>query len=953
MTLFFSGIKKRPYRGPFLEQLLMSEKHDNSITEANFKPSPNSSIHIYNSALDEWQHSEEDIKLAYPFHLTTTNHSGKKEGMTGSLPNEIVSYEKVATIKQFLQFAKFDLSASQFQDNHRSEIRFLRSDVLVADIDNDNKLHPEYWNDEKNRFTLNDFALMFEPYSYVLKTSRNHQKQKIWSDGTIREPRDKFHAFFPMPDRIEDRGEYQELLEILQYFTKEEYEQNRLDVAVGAYSQLFGHEDTQIYYNQGKNISKLLNGDFRATYNEHRSNNSRSKYITSGEVEENQEDVSTTEKVENWKQTWDYINIVEPTELKEFYPTLIRKTGSYYMAVCELHDDHDPSLQVFPTGGFNCLADGCLSGFSPLHYEAKRDGKTVREVRKEWCKKLHLDHNEYLMDKSCWEGDIELEGYVPVTNLAHLFISHAAYRTLKQLNNEYAVASVEGDVILLKHTKTSYHQDFQEGYKTQIFQAMPKFKDQYNNHFVSCKQKNGVKKVDKIGEDGEAVKEDGKVVKIEETKWKTTIKTLGAIWLEWHDRREYDRAIFYPSDQRKVYKEERVWDYFDDWESATWGNNWIGTDGQRGLTRFIDKEKFSRFTSVEQAKDACSLYISHIENILCGNYHGNQKKMLSEYIIKWMASCVSKHLDDRCTVALVLQSGQGTGKGMFSKFFGQLFGGFFYHLMNANRLGNTFNMLMKDRLLVFIDEAVWGGDKSQTGLVRAMQTESTMVVEMKFMNAFVANNHRRFIYSSNSEWIVAKEVGGRRFQVIDVKNQKMSKKKYLEIKYEWDTGGKEGFYYYLTSPEMQEAIHNYDFEKGMIETKGGMQQIMETQPELGWWYEILQDGGHQVKSLNGFGQQTGDLVICPWDDKTENKFHGTGTQNILDSYKNYHPAKFNGTKSTLSQKLSKLNQQGIIFFETKRLYEIANDPMGWIFEGISAARKRWDDHFNNGEDSFG
>ena len=157
---------------------------------------------------------------------------------------------------------------------------------------------------------------------------------------------------------------------------------------------------------------------------------------------------------------------------------------------------------------------------------------------------------------------------------------------------------------------------------------------------------------------------------------------------------------------------------------------------------------------------------------------------------------------------------------------------------------------------------------------------------------------------------------------------------------------------------MQDEIHDYDFEKGMISTKGGLQQIMETQPELGWWYEILQDGGHMVKSENGLGHKTGDWEVYVWNDTTENKFHSKGTEKILESFKHYLDtskggSKFDGHKGNLSEKLSKLNQQGIISFKTKRFYEIANDPVGWIFESIYAARKRWDAHFNNGEDSFG
>lgn len=912
-------------------------------------------IHIYNPTKDEWEHPDADAPLDHPFHLTTTNHSGAENGMTNTLTGEKVAYKPITTLTDFLWVAKHDISASEFDKNHRSAKNFIRSNVICVDVDNDapSPKH-EYWDDESKWFYLDDFARFFAPYNYILRTSTNHLKPKeIKNKKTgevlrVRKPRPKYHAFFPIGD-FRGIDDYKLLREILTWNANMGHARSRVDTNVGAYNQMFGSVNTQVYYNKGERIDAMLvSGSVRDAFNaDIGSNNGKSKYITSGKVGKGETDSDAiSERDAKWVRTWDYRNIVEPTMLDEFYPTLTKSYDGYFMARCELHTpDNNPSLQVFHTGGFNCFGCG-EKGLSPLQYVSKRDGKPVGKVRKEWCEEHHLDHNEYLMDKSCWEDDIELEGYVPITNLEHMYIPHDAYKTLKALNDEYAVLAVEGDVVLLKHGKTSYHQDFLGGHKTQIFQSMPKFKDAFNNHYVSCKYKGEMKKIETKDDDGNVIETTY------ERQWKPTIKTLGEVWLGWHKRREYDRGTFHPSDTRAVYKDERVWDYFDDWESATWQNNWIGTDEVRGLKRFLDVDKFSQYTSVEQAKEACSLYLDHIENILCGNYKGRHKELLHEYILKWMASCVSKHLDDRCTVALVLIDKGGTGKGMFSQFFGQLFGAFFYHLMSANRLGNTFNMLMKDRLLVFVDEAVWGGEKSQTGLVKAMQTENTMTIEMKHMNAFVANNHRRFIYASNSEWVVAKEIGGRRFQVIDVKDKKMGKKKYLEIKHQWDNGGKEGFYYYLTSPEMQEAIHDYDFEDGMIETKGSMQQIMETQPELGWWYELLVEGGHMEK-----GMDTGSWSIRAWNENTPNVFTDR-TDAIFQSYVHHLDTmgiRHKGRKGNLNTKLQKLHKEKVLKFDGANR-DYSNKGAGkteWQFESLSDARKRWDAKWNNGEDSFG
>ncbi len=43
--------------------------------------------------------------------------------------------------------------------------------------------------------------------------------------------------------------------------------------------------------------------------------------------------------------------------IKEYLPSL-KKSGRNYSALCPFHNDHNPSLLIYPTGGFKCLACG-------------------------------------------------------------------------------------------------------------------------------------------------------------------------------------------------------------------------------------------------------------------------------------------------------------------------------------------------------------------------------------------------------------------------------------------------------------------------------------------------------------------------------------------------------------------------------------------------------------------
>ena len=929
-----------PCQNHFLVRQNKSKRFKMSITNENITNQDElSSVFIYNRIDKVWHQLKDDRPLTFPFSLTISNHQGNEQGMTLNSPANGGKYEycEIRTLKDFELVSKFDLSASEFKNNHRGKKRFLQSDVLVLDIDNDDPVEREHWENPEKWFLLDDFAKMFSSYEYIIKTSTNHQKPKTLKDGTVRKPRDKFHVFFPLTEIIEDAEKYKELLQVLQYFINKDTFKPLTDNKVQGWGQLFSHQNSLVYYNQveGGNINDLLiSGSVRNSYDEYiGSNNGKSKSATNRKVGTDKTDGNSiskdaeVEKVEELLNSWDYKNIIARLDLNEIFGD-VKPSGNEFVARCELHDDNKPSLQVMHYGGWLCY--GCeKNSYNALDYIAKKQNKKRWQVREYYCKKLGLDYNEYRMA----ENDVELSGYVPVTNINHKHISFDDYKRLKELNEKYAICVIGSDVCVLKYTKSAYHQQQKSNsYKIIEYQSFTDFTQQFVDDFVFVKVKG------KTNDDGEI-------------EWTTkTNMTLGKIWLEWHNKRKYDRSTFFPRDERDVYDDdEKIHDSFDEWESGTWENGWTGDDARRGLKRFIDQDKLEQVTTVEQAKERCSLYLDHINNRICGNYQGEQREQLYNYIIKWMASCISKHLDDRVTTALVLQSSQeGSGKGSFVQLFGQLFGSYYFHLTDGSRLGNRFNMLMKDRLLCFVDESLFAGDKTMQAKVKGMQTENTFIVEPKNVDATIVNNHRRFIYASNSEWVVAKGGSDRRFVVIDVPNQKMTKQQYREMESQWNDGGKEAFYYYLMSAEMQQSIQDFDFEAEMIQTKGGMQQMILTNPELGWWYEILQEGGHHQNDTNGSS-------IYQWN-TTKKNLHSTLTDSIFQSFLHYMETsggkQYAGRKGHLGRLLKNLHDNGTLHFDSSNRDYKTNKTI-WEFESIEDARTRWDEKYNNGVNSFG
>jgi hypothetical protein len=58
-----------------------------------------------------------------------------------------------------------------------------------------------------------------------------------------------------------------------------------------------------------------------------------------------------------------------------------------------------------------------------------------------------------------------------------------------------------------------------------------------------------------------------------------------------------------------------------------------------------------------------------------------------------------------------MRGGRGTGKGMFVRAFGSIFGQHFTHISHSKHLTGNFNAHLEDCVVLFVDEGFWAGDK--------------------------------------------------------------------------------------------------------------------------------------------------------------------------------------------------------------------------------------------------
>lgn len=283
-------------------------------------------------------------------------------------------------------------------------------------------------------------------------------------------------------------------------------------------------------------------------------------------------------------------------------------------------------------------------------------------------------------------------------------------------------------------------------------------------------------------------------------KWYTggeSPKKLGDAWLDHAQRRQYNRIVFCPEGAPPEHL-----------------NLWQGF-------------------AVTPRSGNCDLYLSHIyENIASGD------EVLNKYLLDFMADAV-QNPTVRPGVAIAMRGDQGTGKGVFVQNFGKLFGSHFLQVTSTHHLLGNFNSVLKDKLMMFSDEAFWAGTKEAEGRLKALITEDSHLIELKGKDSYRTPNYIRLFIASNSAWIVPAEATDRRFCVIEVGSKHRGDQAYFKaIEDQMNDGGREALLHFLLSRDLKGVnLRNYPKTKALEE-----QKLFSMAPVERWYFDCLSRG---------------------------------------------------------------------------------------------------------------
>lgn len=154
----------------------------------------------------------------------------------------------------------------------------------------------------------------------------------------------------------------------------------------------------------------------------------------------------------------------------------------------------------------------------------------------------------------------------------------------------------------------------------------------------------------------------------------------------------------------------------------------------------------------------------------------NGDDKIYNYILSLFAHIIQKP-HERTLVNLVIRGEQGTGKGIVLNKFKDIIGEkYFFHPTSIDHVLGKFTSLMDDKLLIFLDEMMWGGDHEGANKLKKLITEETRISEEKFCAPRVVKQNAQFITASNNENPISVEAKDRRSFVINTQNGLLSDK---------------------------------------------------------------------------------------------------------------------------------------------------------------------------------
>ena len=205
------------------------------------------------------------------------------------------------------------------------------------------------------------------------------------------------------------------------------------------------------------------------------------------------------------------------------------------------------------------------------------------------------------------------------------------------------------------------------------------------------------------------------------------------------------------------------------------------------------------------------------------------------YLICYIAHALQRPWE-KPGVMIILIGGQGIGKGTLARLLNRIWRATFLQISNVDSVTGNFNSSLERAYIVFMDEALFAGDRKAADSLKSLVTEPVIHINEKYQPARQTSSFHRFFAATNAEHFKNTERDDRRDFPLRVSEARKGDWGYWKaLNHEIDNGGTEAMVHDLLAMDLSE----YEV-RAKPDTKELLEQKLKSLGAIPrWWHEAL------------------------------------------------------------------------------------------------------------------
>jgi hypothetical protein len=243
--------------------------------------------------------------------------------------------------------------------------------------------------------------------------------------------------------------------------------------------------------------------------------------------------------------------------------------------------------------------------------------------------------------------------------------------------------------------------------------------------------------------------------------------------------------------------------------------------------------------TMEPQQGTWSLIRAFLLDIICAGDDRNY-----QYLIRFIAHALQRPWEKPGILVILLGgqgTGKGTGKGTLGKILRAIWSATYLHVHDISTVTGTFNASLERAFIVFMDEALFAGDRKASDSLKSVTSEEVININEKHQPARQVQSFHRFFAASNATHMKNTERDDRRDFVLRVSEARKGDHEYWSaLNAEMNDGGVAAMVHDLL------ALNLAEFNVRAKPNTGELveQKLLSLDPTERYWYEFLLSEDH-------------------------------------------------------------------------------------------------------------